>query len=222
MKVKKKKPCTSIFKDNAVTECLSELQSKYVMVPIDKAANNVAFVCKRYYALVLLKELGLVGSSTSTYSKISQHTQDDIIKRHQEELKLKFNITVPDTMLCLPDIYWTPKLHKTPVKFRFIIASKCCSTQILTKNVSSVFSLFQKQVETYHQKAHFYSGIKTYWIVQNREPVIRAVNNSHTRRSAKCLSSYDFSTLYTKIPHDKLKGGINSKLSVYGRNASWE
>ena len=84
------------------------------MVPIDKAANNVAFVCKRYYALVLLKELGLVGSSTSTYSNISQHTPDDIIKRHQEEMKSLFNISVPDSMLSLPDIYWTPKLIKRP------------------------------------------------------------------------------------------------------------
>ena len=203
------------------------------MVPIDKAANNVAFVCKRYYALVLFKELGLVGSSTSTYSNISQHAPDDIIKRHQIEMKSKFNISVPDNMLSLPDIYWTPKLHKTPVKFRFIIASKRCTTKVLSKHVSSVFSLFQRQIETYHSKAHFYSGIKLNWIVQNREPVIQAVNNSHARRSDKCLSSYDFSTLYTKIPHDKLivvlnkiidfvfKGGTRSKIVVYGRNASW-
>ena len=74
------------------------------MVPIDKAANNVAFVCKRFYAQVLLKELGLIGSSTSTYTKIDQLTPADIIAQHQTELKDKFNITVNDDMLTLPDI----------------------------------------------------------------------------------------------------------------------
>ena len=67
-----KRSKSSIF-DNAVTkQCLNELQSTYVMVPIDKAANNVAFICKRYYAQVLLEELGLIGSSSSTYTKIDE------------------------------------------------------------------------------------------------------------------------------------------------------
>ena len=131
------------------------------MAPIDKAANNVAFICKRFYAQVLLDELGLVGSSSSTYSKIEQFSPDDIIRQHQTDMWEKFNITVEDNMKTLPDIYWIPKLHKTPVKFRFIIASKCCTTKSLSKDLSSIFSLFQKQIETYHNKAHFYSGIKS-------------------------------------------------------------
>ena len=34
------------------------------------AANNVAFICKRYYASVLMRELGLLGESTSTYTRL--------------------------------------------------------------------------------------------------------------------------------------------------------
>ena len=30
------------------------------MCPIDEAANNIAFICKKYYVQVLLKELGLI------------------------------------------------------------------------------------------------------------------------------------------------------------------
>ena len=175
------------------------------MVPIDKASNNVAFICKRFYAQVLLQELGLTGSSTSTYSKITNLAPIDIITQHQTELKAKFNISVEDNMLSLPDIYWMPKLPKNPVKFRFIISSKQCTTKILSKNVSSIFTLFQKQIEAYHRKSYFYSGIKSYWIVQNREPVLQAVKKSYIRRSAKCVSSFDFSTLYTTIHHTKLR-----------------
>lgn len=136
-------------------------------------------------------------------------------------------------MLSLPDIYWTPKLHKNPVKFRFIIASKYCTVKHLSKNISSIFSLFSKQIEMYNKKAHYYSGIKSYWIVQNRDPVIDAVRKSVSRRSAKCVSSFDFSTLYTKIPHDQLitvlhkiidfafKGGTRKKIAVNKRGIAY-
>ena len=216
----------STLKTNSASNCLADLHSKYVMVPIDKAANNVAFICKRFYAQVLLKELGLLGTATSTYTAVNQHTPDEIIARHKIELKDKFDISVTDDMMTLPDIYWLPKLHKNPVGFRFIIASKRCTTKCLSKNVSSAFSLFQGQIDRYHKMAHFYSGIKTYWIVQNRNPILEAVKKSCTRRSAKCVSSFDFSTLYTKIPHDKLiqvlsgiidfvfKGGTRHKIAI--------
>ena len=48
----KKRHIQSIFKDANAKMCLSDLQARYVIVPIDKAANNVAFICKRYYASV--------------------------------------------------------------------------------------------------------------------------------------------------------------------------
>ena len=45
-----------------VQEDLQTLHSKFVLVPIDKASNNVAFVCKRYYAEVILQEIGILGT----------------------------------------------------------------------------------------------------------------------------------------------------------------
>ena len=40
-------------------------------------------------------------------------------------------------------MYWIPKLHKTPIVARFIIASRKCSTKPLSKAVSKVFKLIQ-------------------------------------------------------------------------------
>ena len=196
--------------DTDVIACLDELQQKYVMVPIDKAANNVAFICKRFYAHVLMKELGLTTNEpSSTYTPINNLSHDQIITQHKSEMKNTFNITVKDNMLTLPDIYWLPKLHKNPLKFRFIIASKQCTIKALSKDISSIFTLFQKHIETYHNKAHFYSGVKTNWIVHNRDAVLSSAKKSSIRRSAKRVSSFDFSTLYTKIPHDKLIDVLN-------------
>ena len=194
----------SVLKNVNVKNCLEDLQDKYVIVPIDKASNNVAFICKRFYATVLLKELGLMGQSNTTYTQVHDGDIESVVSTHCTELKNKFNITVSNGMRSLPDIYWTPKLHKTPVKFRFIIASKYCTTKSLSKDLSSIFSLFNRQIETYNKKAHYYSGVKSYWIISNRNPVLNNVQKSVTRKSAKCVSSFDFSTLYTKIPHDKL------------------
>ena len=38
----------------------NEIQQKYVTMPIDKASGNIALVCKRIYAKVLVSELGLI------------------------------------------------------------------------------------------------------------------------------------------------------------------
>ena len=194
----------SCFKDSGVNDCLSHLHDKYVIVPIDKACNNVAFICKRFYASILLNELGLNGQRSPTYDYITDVTSDDIIKSHNDELKQKFNLSIGNNMKLLPDIYWIPKLHKNPIKFRFIIASKYCTIKSLSKNISSVFALFIQQIEEYHNKNRFYSGVKTFWVTHNRNPVLHSVDKINVRKSAKCVSSFDFSTLYTKIPHDKL------------------
>jgi hypothetical protein len=38
---------------------VSSLHDKYVIVPADKASNNIVFVCKSYYFECLIKELGI-------------------------------------------------------------------------------------------------------------------------------------------------------------------
>ena len=45
------------FSCEEVKSCLLDLQSKYVITPIDKTNGNFAFICKLYYALVIVKEL---------------------------------------------------------------------------------------------------------------------------------------------------------------------
>ena len=54
----------SALNDCDVIANLKELHSNLVFVLIDKAANNVAIICKRLYALVIAKKLGF-NSGTS-------------------------------------------------------------------------------------------------------------------------------------------------------------
>ena len=50
----------SVFKDQEAVKCLSSLRDIYVIVPADKASNNIVFVCKSYYFECLIKELGII------------------------------------------------------------------------------------------------------------------------------------------------------------------
>ena len=48
---------TSDFDDPSIRECLDALHDKYVVVPADKASNNIIFVCKQYCIQCLMDEL---------------------------------------------------------------------------------------------------------------------------------------------------------------------
>ena len=47
-----------VLEDEDVKRYLAEFHKKYVVVPIDKAANNISIICKRFYVFKLLKEIG--------------------------------------------------------------------------------------------------------------------------------------------------------------------
>ena len=41
--------CHKILEDPHIKAYLTELQSKYVLVPVDKAGKHIIFACKYYY-----------------------------------------------------------------------------------------------------------------------------------------------------------------------------
>ena len=124
-------------------------------------------------------------------------------------------------------------MHKNPTGFRFIIASPRCSVKPLSKDITAIFKLFYNKVERYHLKGRLWSGINKFWIVQNNQPIIDKINKINKRNAAKHMSTFDFSTLDTKIPHDKLlfvlnnivgfafKGGTRESIIVNSTGAYW-
>ena len=57
-------------------------------------------------------------------------------------------------------------------------------------------------------------------MIDNRDKVIRFLNksNSHLSRGRKFISSWDFTNLYTKIPHDTLKNKISGFIKYIFRS----
>ena len=64
-------------------------------------------------------------------------------------------------------MYLLPKMHKTPVTAKLIVASKNFSTKPLSDVISKVFKIIFNHVESFHIKSLFYTGFKTFWFVEN-------------------------------------------------------
>ena len=121
------KKSKQVLKRPDVVEYLEQLHKSYVLVPIDKAGNNIAIICKRYYVEVILKEIGESGNGNSTYIKSSKSVEDVVEDNVMYSKRL--GLEVEDEEKDLPSMYWIPKMHKDPSGARFIIASKQCSTK---------------------------------------------------------------------------------------------
>ena len=57
-----KQPTGKVLQNADLKACLSDLHN--VVVPADKAPNNIIIICKRCYIETLIKELGLDDCST--------------------------------------------------------------------------------------------------------------------------------------------------------------
>ena len=68
-------PCHKILEDKHIKTYLTELQSKYVLVPVDKAGNN------KYYCIHTLMEKLNINSGTNFYSTFinQDNTVDELI-----------------------------------------------------------------------------------------------------------------------------------------------
>ena len=196
-----------VLQDEEVIRSLSDLHSKFVVVPIDKAANNVAIICKRFYIQKLLDEVGVPGNASPTY-KLSEEDPDHVI--HNNALLCeKFGISLEERLKTLPFMYWMPKMHYNPPRARFIIASSSCSTKPLSKITSSIFKHIFNQVQNFHKKSYFYKNYNRFWVIENSSPIIDKLTRINERKNAKDISTYDFSTLYTKLQHDDLIQNLN-------------
>ena len=184
-----------------------------------------------------MKELGIfknniaIEQENSTYMLINNDIQK-IIDRHVKYVSSKLNCDkIPKQ---LPFLYWIPKMHKKPYsKQRYIAASGFCTTKPISKMLTKCFRLIDKQLKLISKHFFHQSGINPYWIILNSTDVFKVVSPFNINNKCENILTYDFSTLYTNIPHKKLKQEFtwifneafkSSKktfISVYTHHANW-
>ena len=103
----------------------------------------------------------------------------------------------------LPTLYWLPKLHKKPFKYRFISASSKCSTTHISVLLTQALTTIKNFVIKYCNKSYENTGVNYFWSVKNSLEVLDKYNNIESAFTS--VDSFDFSTLYTTLPHNLIK-----------------
>ena len=98
-----------VLKQNAIIEYLNELHKRYVLISIDKAANNIAIICKNYYVTVNLKEIRSLDTGNDT-EKINKNQEEIIQDNLKYNARLNFSNRSKDKSLSI--IYWIPNYIK--------------------------------------------------------------------------------------------------------------
>ena len=194
----------SVFKDQEAVKCLSSLHDKYVIAPADKASNNIVFVCKSYYFECLIKELDINSNTASnTTYKPTSFDKDEILANHRSFMT-SLNIPSGKESEDLPYLYWIPKPHKTPYKERYIAGSSTCSTKELSIHMTKTLSAVKEGQQKYCETVYSCCGINHMLIWKNSKDLLDNLK-SRSFSQVSSIKTFDCSTLYTTLPHDKLK-----------------
>ena len=160
---------------------IQDFHNKYVLVPADKAANNVVIVWGLYYIDTLKCEL----IDTNAYKLYSSSSERVFVGGHCCHTALHFCVKTKENQDNVSPLFRLPKLQKKPFKARFIANSSSCTTTELSQLLTSCLQL------------------------------------SKTCFNATSLSTYDFSTLNTTLPHNLIKDKLNDLIErTFNREGS--
>ena len=93
--------------------------------------------------------------------------------------------------------------NKRPYKARFIAKSSSCTTTVLSKLLTSCLTAVKKHWIRYYDTVYERDGINYFWSIKNSNDVLNKCKSKNFQASK--LSTYDFSTLYTTLPHHLIK-----------------
>ena len=88
-------------------------------------------------------------------------------------------------------------------KARFIAGSCSCTTSRLSKLITECRKLVRSHCTAYCKTIRERTGVNSIWIINNSMDVIRALEEKQL--SLTHVSTWDFSTPYTSLPHANLK-----------------
>ena len=98
-------------------------------------------------------------------------------------------------------------LHKSSVKHCFIAGSSKCTIQQLSSLLTKILTVIKTGLEKYCSIKTSHTGVNNMWILKNSTDLLSSLSHLGVHR-ATSIETFDFSTLYTSIPHDLLKSRI--------------
>ena len=126
-----------------------------------------------------------------------------IVDGHGCYTALHFGVKAKENHDKVPTLNWLPKLHKKPYKARFIANSSSCTTTQLSKLLTSCLTAVKSMLSS-TVKRYMSDQVKTlFWSIKNSGEILDKLGARDF--NATSLSTYDFSTLYTTLPHNLIK-----------------
>ena len=131
----------------------------------------------------------------------------------------KFGLFVDEDHRKLPTLYLLPKLHKLPYKSRSIANSSACTTTELSILLTSCLTAIKNHVIEYCTTVYERNCKKLIWSIKNSGEILNKLKSRYFLVS--CLSTYDFSTLYTTLPHNLIKEKLTELIEqTFNRESS--
>lgn len=96
-------------------------------------------------------------------------------------------------------------MHKKIPKERYIAASNKCTTKTLSTIITQCLKLVTKQHRRLCYTIEKRTGVNRMWVIDNSADVLEKIDYYNDNTNARNVWTYDFSTLYTNIPHTDLK-----------------
>ena len=223
-----------VLENAQMKHVMKQLQEHLVVVPVDKAGHNIAFVCQTWYAQKLKEEL----THENGAYRDAQETVEDVLERHKA-MNDKFGFTHDESF---PYLYGILKAHKQPVQLRFIAGCSKKGGAILkgangkeqqkqekeneeefirrmtrerntkpksslteaskegVKMLRAVMDTLREREEDCFKK----TGVRKWWTVESIEEVALGIKDAEHKLIGKKMRTADFTTMYTKLPHQKL------------------
>ena len=197
----------SILSKPEVKEELIQLQDKYVFVPTDKANKNVSIICKKLYVHMLHDEI-----NSNTY-QLATETEEEIILKHEDFLQ-SHGIKLKNENRKLSFLYGTTKMHKDPVKFRFITSARDSSLQQLSVVVGLCLKGCLKVTKNYSNYSNKFHRRNDFYVIDNNSSVLDFMFENNFITSNKSVTTFDFSTLFTSIPRDQSKYNLTEFVNI--------
>ena len=197
-----------VFEKQEVNEYLSYFHDRFVIVPVDKASNNFAVVCKSFYIKVLMSELGISDAGVIEGNKVYKFmptSQRQFFSRQIAANKALGN-TLEEDNKYVPLLYWTSKQHKNPYKFRFIAGASRCPSKTISIQVSLALKLIKTYFKNFCRVIYERSGFNYYWSIDNS---CEFLDKLKLVKNADSFETFDFSTLYTNLPLDVVFDSIS-------------
>ena len=153
-------------------------------------------------------EKGIILTPLSKNLALQKHEHNSpdetfIVDRHRCHMSAKYWVFVDEDHSKLTTLYWLPKLPKRPDKSRFIANSSSRTTTELSILLTSCLTAPKNHVIKYCTTVYESNGKNVFGSIKNSGEILNKFKSGGFLASG--LSTYDFSTLYTTMPHNLIK-----------------